>query len=110
MTMSGFQVDPASLRASAEFLDQTVDQLADALEQFESTVQALGQPWGGDDLGSLIGELYLGIHDLAMSCFEGNGEVLGQFAEGLHTMADTFEAVDQQAEAALRRIGAALGG
>ncbi|MFG2103774.1 WXG100 family type VII secretion target [Micromonospora echinaurantiaca] len=110
MSMSGFQVDPEALRASAESLDRSVDRMAEVLEQFESTVQGLGEPWGGDDLGALIGELYLGIHDLAMSCFEGNGEVLGQFAAGLHTMADAFEEADQQVEAGLRKIGQALGG
>ncbi|WP_433119998.1 WXG100 family type VII secretion target [Micromonospora sp. CA-246542] len=107
--MAGFEVDPESLRGSAESLDQVVDRLADALSEFESTVQSLGEPWGSDDIGTLIGELYTGIHDLAMSCFEGNGEVLGQFAQGLHTMADTFEEVDQEIDAGLRRIGQLLG-
>jgi hypothetical protein len=107
--MTGFTVDPESLRGSAGSLDQVVDRLADALAEFEGTVQALGEPWGADDIGTLIGELYHGIHDLAMGCFEGNGEVLGQFAEGLHTMADTFDEVEQEIDAGLRRIGQLLG-
>ena len=42
MSMSGFQVDPEALRASAESLDRSVDRMAEVLEQFESTVQGLG--------------------------------------------------------------------
>ncbi|MEV0714739.1 hypothetical protein [Asanoa sp. NPDC050611] len=108
--MSGFQVEPGSLRTSAEGLDNLVDRFGDALEQFENTITAYGQPWGTDDLGTLIGELYLGIHDLAMSCFESNGELLGEFAHGLHTMADSFEAAETEIADRMARLQNLLGG
>jgi uncharacterized protein YukE len=108
--VSGFQVDPGSLRTSAEGLDDVVDRFADALERFETTIAAFGQPWGADDIGTVIGELYLGIHDLAMSCFESNGELLGQFAHGLHMMADSFEAAEAEVADSMARLQRLLGG
>ncbi|MDG4821381.1 hypothetical protein O7635_05870 [Asanoa sp. WMMD1127] len=108
--MEGFQVEPAALRASATGLDDVVDQFADALERFESTIAGFGEPWGGDEVGMLIGELYLGIHDLAMSCFESNGELLGQFAHGLHMMADNFEAAETEIADSMARLQSLLGG
>ncbi|GAA1847060.1 WXG100 family type VII secretion target [Asanoa iriomotensis] len=108
--MSGFQVEPGSLRTSAEGLDDVVDRFAETLERFEQTITAFGQPWGSDDLGSIIGELYLGIHDLAMSCFESNGELLGEFAHGLHTMADSFEAAETEIADRMAQLQNLLGG
>ncbi len=72
--MTGFEIRPDSLRGSAEGIDQSVDRLAEAIEQFEARLRAFGDPWGGDDIGSLIGELYGLIHDVALTCFESNGE------------------------------------
>jgi phage-related minor tail protein len=108
--VEGFQVNTDSLRTSATGLDDVVDRFADTLEQFEATINGFGQPWGGDDVGSIIGELYLGIHDLAMTCFESNGELLGEFAHGLHTMADNFEATETEVTDSLMRLQNLLGG
>ncbi|GIF72077.1 WXG100 family type VII secretion target [Asanoa siamensis] len=108
--MTGFQVEPDSLRTSATGLDDVVDRFGDALEEFETTIAAFGQPWGGDDLGTIIGELYLGVHDLAMGCFESNGELLGQFAHGLHTMADSFESAETEIADSMARLQSLLGG
>lgn len=108
--MEGFQVEPGSLRSSATGLDDVVDRFADALEQFENTIASFGEPWGADDVGAVIGELYLGIHDLAMSCFESNGELLGEFAHGLHTMADNFEATETEIAESIARLQNLLGG
>jgi len=98
------------MRSNAEGLDEVVDGFAESLARFEETINGFGEPWGADDIGMLIGELYLGIHDLAMTCFEGNGEVLGQFADGLHTMADNFERAEQDIGTGLQRIQDMLGG
>jgi hypothetical protein len=107
--MPGFEVEPAAMRGNAEGLDDVVDDFAESLARFENTINGFGEPWGADDIGTLIGELYLGIHDLAMSCFESNGEVLGQFADGLHTMADNFERAEQDIATGLQRIQNQLG-
>ncbi len=108
--MTGFEIRPDSLRGSAEGIDQSVDRLAEAIEQFEARLQAFGDPWGGDEIGSLIGELYGLIHDMALTCFESNGEVLGEYADGLHVMADGLDQTETDIAGGLQQIHQALGG
>src|SRR6266542_353803 len=67
-------------------------------------------PWGGDEIGSLIGELYGLIHDMALTCFESNGEVLGEYADGLHVMADGLDQTETDIAGGLQQIHQALGG
>jgi hypothetical protein len=106
--MSELDLTPAALRTRADGVVGVVDQLATALRTLETTLQGLGSPWGTGLVGSVIGEIYQGIHDLALSSFEANAEVMSEYAEGLGTMADTFENLDWQIQQGFVNIGSEL--
>jgi hypothetical protein len=96
--MSGFNISPPALRQSADGLVDVVDRLADALTRLEGTLRGYGSPWGTGPIGSLIGELYQGVHDMAMGSLEANAEALSEYAQGLDTMAEDLELLESQIE------------
>src|SRR5687768_8880001 len=85
--MSGFRIEPASLRSSADALVDVVDRIATAVTELETALRGYDSPWGTGLLGTTIGGLYEDVHDLAMSSYEGNAEVISEYAEGLDAMA-----------------------
>ena len=106
--MSGFDISPASLRHNSEELVKVVDQMAEALTRLESSLQGYGSPWGTGLIGSVIGELYQGIHDMAMASYEGNAEVMSEYAEALDGVADALQESEVQIESGMADIGTEL--
>jgi hypothetical protein len=94
--MAGFEITPDALRRSATGLVDVVDRLGTALTQLENTLHGYGSPWGTGLLGPIIGELYEGVHEMAMGALEGNAEVMSEYAEGLDTMADDVQELESQ--------------
>lgn len=108
--MSGFQIRPDSLRKSANGLVDVVDRLGTALTQLENTLHGYGSPWGTGLLGPIIGELYEGVHELAMGALEANAEVVSEYAEGLDTMADDVEEIESQIDEGFEFFQSSLAG
>jgi uncharacterized protein YukE len=94
--MAGFQITPDALRKSSTGLVDVVDRLGTALTQLESTLHGFGSPWGTGLLGPIIGDLYEGIHEMAMGALETNAEIMSEYAEGLDTMADDVQELESQ--------------
>jgi methyl-accepting chemotaxis protein len=94
----GFHIQVDSLRKSSEGLVGAVDKVGEALTKLENTLHGYGSPWGSGLIGSLIGELYEGIHEMALGAMETNAEVMSEYAEGLDTMAADVEELESQIE------------
>ncbi|WP_019631756.1 WXG100 family type VII secretion target [Actinomadura atramentaria] len=108
MTVNGFEVDPSRLRASASELRAVADRLQQALSDFEATVDGFGQPWGADDIGSIIGMAHDEAFDTALDCFTTNADDLAEYAEALTQMADNYVEMEQSNELYVNRIGEVL--
>jgi hypothetical protein len=100
--MGTLKISPESLRASSNGMVGVVDRLSAELTTMENTLNGYGSPWGTGLLGSVIGQLYQEVHDIALGTFEENGEVVSEYAEGLDTMADEFEATEEEIEGGLK--------
>jgi hypothetical protein len=107
--MSGFHIATASLRSSADALVEVVDRMAAAFTELETTLLGYGSPWGTGLLGTTIGGLYEDVHDLAMSSYEANAEVISEYAEGLDAMADEVDAIDNEIESGFELFHEQLG-
>jgi hypothetical protein len=94
--MAGFEISTESLRSSAEGLVQVVDRMTTALNELETKLRGYGSPWGTGVLGPVIGDLYQDIHDMAMSSFEANAEVISEYAEGLDGMAEEMDEIEAE--------------
>jgi uncharacterized protein YukE len=108
--MTGFKVEPESLRQAARELDDAVDAVDDVLDRFDDRLAGFGEPWGDDDVGFLIGLCYLPGYDTAMACFENNLDELGSYGDRLSAMADAYQDVDDDGLQAMQGLQARLDG
>lgn len=106
--MSQFEVDPATIRQAGGALDQTVEDLDAVVDRFESTLAELGECWGGDDIGALIGMCYLPAYETAIACLDNNLDELSTYGGRLTLMADSYESTESENEGELRRVGSML--
>jgi hypothetical protein len=106
--VTGFDVAPEEIRAAADGIGGVVARLDEVLSQFEDKVLGFGRPWGTDDLGTLMGQCYLAIHDMAFHCYETNAATLDDFAGGLEAMADNYDAAEEDSLSAVERIPSVL--
>jgi hypothetical protein len=95
--MRDVDVDSESLRHGKINIGQSAQDTDTALSGFVAELESHGEPWGNDDLGSMIGLSYQGIFDAAMECFNSNLDVIDDYAESLGTAADEYDRTDQQA-------------
>lgn len=109
MVMKAFEVDPDRMRGSGEGIQRSVEDLDDALTSFENELAGYGEPWGTDDLGSMIGMVYTAIRDVAFECLDANLEDMHVYGENVVLMADNFAAAEEGNTAAFQGIVPGLG-
>src|SRR5262245_49568922 len=97
--MVDFDISPASLRTNAGGLSEVVDRMATAIETAEAEIRGQGSPWGTGLVGSLIGQLYEGVHDAMFDHFQENAEVITEYAEGLDNTAAVLDELEQETDA-----------
>ncbi|GAA1775837.1 hypothetical protein [Actinomadura chokoriensis] len=103
------RVSEADLRKAASRLGQAIDQMDQDLAAFKGELSGYGQPWGGDDIGMLIGACYQGAFELAMDCYDSNLDELDSFAEDLEEMADNYKDAEDLSEIEVNRVREILG-
>jgi hypothetical protein len=107
--MIPIDVDPAMFRAAGGALDRAVDDLDAAVDRFESALEALGECWGGDDIGTLIGLCYRPAYETALACLDNNLNELATYGGKLALMADSYESVEADNHSELSRVESMLG-
>ncbi|MEV6343271.1 hypothetical protein [Actinoplanes sp. NPDC051851] len=93
--MSGFQVEPALLRSGGDQVIGVAERFIGDLDGFESRMQGYGEPWGGDDIGTLIGTVYTAVSAWVLDCIGVAAEEIGSAGSDVTLMADNYEAADQ---------------
>lgn len=107
--MSGFEVEPALLRSGGDEVIGAAQRFIGRLESFESQMQGYGEPWGGDDIGFLIGTAYTAVSEWVLDCIGVAAEEIGAAGSDLTGMADGYEQVEEEAAQAMRTIAGWLG-
>jgi uncharacterized protein YukE len=93
--MAGFSVDVTALRRAAAEMQAAADQLDDVVGQFAQGLGGVGDPWGTDTLGTLIGGGYVAIEGLALQTYDSVVAAFDDAAEGLTAMADNYAATEE---------------
>lgn len=106
--MTDVDVDSTNLRQGKINIGQSAQDTDAALTAFVAELESHGEPWGNDDLGSMIGLSYQGIFDAAMECFNSNLDVIDDYAQSLGDAADEFDRTDQQSADLTQRAQANL--
>lgn len=66
------EIDPETIIDAGDNILASAQRIRSAVSAFNAELAAFGAPWGGDDLGSLIGMVYEMIRDLALESYDGN--------------------------------------
>lgn len=106
--MQSIDIDPESLRKGADQLDQAKASVQARYEQFRTEAESLFDAFGGDDIGSILGEAHTACLEAARECFETNIEGLADYAECLRGFADDYQAADDDAAAELDALFSGL--
>jgi hypothetical protein len=103
------RLDTTQLPAAAREIAGAAQTVRQEVSTLRATVTD-GNPWGGDEPGSLFGAVYVGVLDHAMRAVGSHADLLASAAEGLTTWASRAEAADADAAAGFDALAARLGG
>lgn len=107
--MSGFEVEPALLRSGGDQVIGVAERFLAEVEGFEARMQGYGEPWGGDDIGSLIGTAYTAVSAWVLDCIGTAVEEVGAAGSDLTLMADGYEATEQDVAQGMDSLRGTLG-
>jgi hypothetical protein len=99
------EVESESLRRAARVLTGVAEDTDGTLQGFLTQAQALGEPWGDDDLGSAIGAVYQAALAMVMNCFTSNLDTMDGYGERLGVAADNYDGTDSEAARGLTQVG-----
>jgi hypothetical protein len=101
--------DSERIRRSGEGINSSARQMKAQLQAFKSELESQGEPWGNDDLGSLIGMFYQAICEIAMESYDDNVADLEVHGEGVTAMAANYAQGEQKNEVEVNRVREILG-
>ncbi|RKR88168.1 hypothetical protein BDK92_2476 [Micromonospora pisi] len=90
----GLLVETETLRQAGQQLLQLAEELDGAWARFSGQVQAMGDIFGDDDVGGLIGIGYHAAHEIAGDSYLSVVDGLYSFSAGLSDMADNYDSVE----------------
>jgi hypothetical protein len=108
--VTGFHVDPELLAASGVGLQGVADRLVSELTAFQAELAGFGAPWGGDDIGSLIGVAHDEVSSFAFECYQVALEEIGAAGADVVAMGARYTAVEESITDGFGEIQSGLGG
>ena len=108
--MADFTVDTAQLSSAGGGLGEVAKKLRSHLSNFQQELNGFGQPWGNDNMGRTISQVYVPVSGFAMKWFEKNIADLEKNSTGLVKTAQTYDKADQESTTKLASVANALDG
>jgi hypothetical protein len=109
-TGSAISIRPEVLRQAGVELNQVGDRLRGLLDSLEQEVlTGVGEPWGNDNIGQLIGQAYKEVVHWAFDILRGLLNELLQSGADLKRMADIYERLENDLVDGFRRFIDSLG-
>ncbi|MEV3936644.1 hypothetical protein AB0K52_11780 [Glycomyces sp. NPDC049804] len=102
--MAGFDVDPATIRQSADELDAAKDDVQTLLDEFTAAVGQYADAFGGDIIGTAGGIAHEVCMGAVTDCFTGIVEDLTGLSEALRGMADDHQAAEEEITQSFTRL------
>jgi hypothetical protein len=100
-----FTVRPGQLMNSARSLDAAAQDFGTRLNQVQATITS-GNPWGGDEPGTLFGMAYTALLGHALEAIASHGMKIEQAAAGLAATAEAFSQTESHATQRLAAVKA----
>ena len=110
--MSGgvVHIDPQALARSGSALASIAQAMGSDLQQLESAVTGSGNPWGGDETGTIFSAIYVKVLTHAIESLASYVEQVGYAGAGLVRHAQAHAEHDTAASSMIERVGASPGG
>jgi hypothetical protein len=102
-------VDQDTLRRGGGDLYQVAVSLAERWQQFATEVQGMGDIFGTDPVGGLLGAGHQAAMQTAGKSLGTVAQAFGDFGSGLVMMADAYDDTEQTNTGHFQRLHAALG-
>jgi hypothetical protein len=99
---------PSSLRQSGHGLHQVSQQVHQEWQKLRSTAQGMGDIFGDDMVGGLIGSAYHAIEDVGNDTFTSAGDDFQAMGDGLTTVADRHEEMERAHAGLLDQIDGSM--
>lgn len=91
----GYEVHPPALQQGGSELAAVAEQVSAQWEALRARTAAMGDIFGDDDVGGLIGMSYQVAEEIAGECLRSVVEGLRGFGAGLGVMAERYELAEQ---------------
>jgi hypothetical protein len=98
------------LRNAADGLDEVAQRLGRELRSVQNELAGYGEPWGGDEIGMLIGVTHEVVSELAFEKLDELQKDLASHAEALDGVARTYSDNEAHGEEVLERTSRHLEG
>ncbi|MCT2280458.1 WXG100 family type VII secretion target [Micromonospora chalcea] len=102
--MKPLDVDPEQVRAAGTGVRAVADQLDARWRELTTGAGAMGDIFGGDDVGGLIGASYQGAFGIAERSVTSVVAALTGFGDGLVRMADAYDRIESDNADLFRRL------
>ncbi|HEY3631744.1 MAG TPA: hypothetical protein VGL21_12625 [Jatrophihabitantaceae bacterium] len=93
--MTGFDVTPESLTGAGTHLTELGQQMMTGLQGLLDTVTGSGNPWGGDEQGTLFAGIYGLVLGKAIEAIGSHVQQVGQAGAGLTQQAELMSKTEQ---------------
>ncbi|MET7832565.1 PE domain-containing protein [Micromonospora sediminicola] len=103
--MRPLDVEPDQLRSAATGVRQAGERLEQQWQRLRATAGGMGDIFGGDEVGGLIGASYRSAEQIAERSTTSVITALTGFADGLAAMGNAYDAVEEQNATLFQRLG-----
>jgi len=93
--MTGIDVTPESLNSAGSHLTELGQQMMNGLQDLQNTVTGSGNPWGGDEQGTLFAGIYAMVLGKAIEAIGSHVQQVGQAGAGLAQQAELMSKTEQ---------------
>ncbi|MDM4784517.1 hypothetical protein [Micromonospora sp. b486] len=109
MSGGGFEVHPPLIRAAGRGVTDLAKRFNGELEAFEARMRGYGEPWGADDIGSLIASPTPRWRTTSSNCVGMAADEFTSAGADITGMADAYERVDEDGAGTMRSLAGGLG-
>jgi hypothetical protein len=109
VTAGGFHVETDSLREVGAHLSRLAEQMVAGLDDLHATVTGSGNPWGGDEQGTIFAQLYGAVLTKAIEALDSQVQQVAYAGAGLTRQAETYEQTEAANTTAFDDVRARLG-
>lgn len=99
------RIDWGVIRTAGSELGRLAGGLESLTQETEQLLAGFGEPWGSDDIGSLIGETCTICADKLLDLYDEVADIMRTDAEDLGVMAEAYQASQGRATATVQWAG-----